>query len=125
MQGVTEGQDEGQFKVVLNSAGLVVADGMPLIWIGRWLGFNLRRRVYGPELMATFCEQTASKGYRHFIYGGASGVAEEVASQFVSRFSGMVVAGRLTPPLLRRSPGRGVRSVLATSPDRADTGGGW
>ncbi len=44
MHGVAEAQHDAQFKAVLNSAGLVVADGMPLVWIGRWLGFNLRRR---------------------------------------------------------------------------------
>src|SRR5260370_4655157 len=99
MHGVTEAQHDSEFKTILNTAGLVVPDGMPLVWIGRRHGFDLRRRVYGPELMATFCEQTASKAYRHFFYGGASGVAEELASQFVSRFSGMVVAGTFSPPL--------------------------
>src|SRR6266446_3102582 len=105
MHGVTEAQHDAQFKAVLNSAGLVVADGMPLVWIGRWLGFNLRRRVYGPELMATFCEQTAAKGYRHFFYGGAPGVAEELASRMVARFPGVIAAGTYSPP--RSHPGSG------------------
>src|SRR6266436_6218066 len=102
MHGVTEAQHDAEFKTILNSAGLVVADGMPLVWIGRRHGFDLRRRVYGPELMATFCEQTSTKGYRHFFYGGAPGVAEDLASRFVSRFSGVVVAGTYSPPF--RSP---------------------
>src|SRR5216684_2585927 len=75
MHGVTEAQHDHQFKEILKSAALVVPDGMPLVWIGRRHGFDMRRRVYGPELMATFCEQTAIKGYRHFFYGGAPGVA--------------------------------------------------
>ena len=104
MHGVTEAQHDARFKTILNSAGLVVPDGMPLVWIGRRHGFDMRRRVYGPELMATFCQQTASKGYRHFFYGGASGVAEELASQFVSRFSGMVVAGTYSPPFRTLAP---------------------
>src|SRR5712692_6523287 len=98
MHGVTEAQHDSEFKTILNSAGLVVPDGMPLVWIGRRHRFDLPRRVYGPELFATFCEQTAIKGYRHFFYGGAPGVAEELASRFVSRFSGVVVAGTYSPP---------------------------
>src|SRR6266849_2397914 len=82
MHGVTEAQHDSEFKTILNSAGLVVPDGMPLVWIGRRHRFDMPRRVYGPELFATFCEQTASKGYRHFFYGGAPGVAEDLASQF-------------------------------------------
>src|SRR6202158_3099165 len=98
MHGVMEAQHDARFKTILNSAGLVVPDGMPLVWIGRRHGFDLRRRVYGPELMATFCEQTTSKGYRHFFYGGAPGVAEDLASRFLSRFPGAVIAGTYSPP---------------------------
>src|SRR5260370_1685014 len=98
MTGLAEPQHHAQFKSILNSAGLVVPDGMPLVWIGRRHGFDLPRRVYGPELMATFCKQTASKGYRQFFYGGGPGVAEHLASRFVSQFNGVVVAGRSNPP---------------------------
>ncbi len=98
MHGVTEAQHDVEFKTILNSAGLVVADGMPLVWIGRRHGFEMRRRVYGPELMARFCALTAPKGYRHFFYGGAPGVADDLASRFISRFPGMVIAGTCSPP---------------------------
>ena len=75
MHGVTEAQQDSAFKQILNSADLVVPDGMPLVWLGRKRGFGeMRRRVYGPELMETFCAQTGAK-YRHFFYGGAPGVA--------------------------------------------------
>ena len=104
MHGATEAQHHAQFKTILNSAGLVVPDGMPLVWIGRRHGFDMRRRVYGPELMATFCKQTASKGYRHFFYGGAPGVAEDLASRFVSQFHGVVVAGIYSPPFRTLTP---------------------
>src|SRR6202158_2027780 len=114
MHGVMEAQHDARFKTILNSAGLVVPDGMPLVWIGRRHGFDLRRRVYGPELMATFCKQTASKGYRHFFYGGAPGVAEDLAARFVSRFSGVIVAGTYSPPLRPLTPAGGGGIVPST-----------
>src|SRR5258707_9263428 len=91
MHGVTEAQHHAQFKTILNSAGLVVPDGMPLVWIGRRHGFGMPRRVYGPELMATFCKQTASKSYRRFFYGGASGLVEDHASRVASQFQAVAV----------------------------------
>lgn len=120
MHGVTEAQHDAEFKTILNSAGLVVADGMPLVWIGRRHGFDMRRRVYGPELMATFCEQTSTKGYRHFFYGGAPGVAQDLASRFVSRFPGMVTAGTFSPPFrtLTQEEDREVIQVIEAA--RAD-----
>jgi N-acetylglucosaminyldiphosphoundecaprenol N-acetyl-beta-D-mannosaminyltransferase len=120
MHGVTEAQHDAQFKSVLNSAGLVVPDGMPLVWISRWLGFNLRRRVYGPELMATFCEQTATKRYRHFFYGGAPGVAEDLASRMVSRFPGLLVAGTYSPPFRSLTQEEDHEVVAAIECARAD-----
>src|SRR6266436_2224930 len=93
MHGVTEAQHDGEFKEILNAAALVVPDGFPLVWLGRRKGFSgLRRRVYGPELMLRFCEESAPKAYRHFFFGGAPGVAEEVARRFASKFPGLVVA---------------------------------
>jgi N-acetylglucosaminyldiphosphoundecaprenol N-acetyl-beta-D-mannosaminyltransferase len=99
MHGVMESQHDGRFKDILNAAGMVVPDGYPLVWLGRRKGFpRLRRRVYGPELMAAFCEQTAAKGYRHFFYGGAPGVAQELAARFAARYPGLAVAGTYCPP---------------------------
>src|SRR5215472_16520253 len=105
MHGVTEAQHDPQFKEILNSAGLVVPDGYPLVWLGRRTGLaHLRRRVYGPELMEEFFKQTAAKGYRHFFYGGAPGVAEELATRMAARFAGLVVAGNYCPPFSELTP---------------------
>jgi N-acetylglucosaminyldiphosphoundecaprenol N-acetyl-beta-D-mannosaminyltransferase len=104
MHGMTEAQRDPEFKAVLNGAGLVVPDGMPLVWLGRFHGINLKRRVYGPELMLSFCEATTGKGYRHFFYGGAEGVAEDLARRLQLRFPGLAVAGTYTPPFRPLTP---------------------
>lgn len=96
MHGVTEARNNTRFRTVLNSADLVVPDGMPLVWLGRLRRHPIKRRVYGPELMETFCAQTRSR-YRHFFYGGAPGVAEELAKSLQDRFE-VTVAGTYTPP---------------------------
>jgi len=99
MHGVMEAQQDDRFKTILNTADLVVSDGMPLVWAGRRYGFDsMKRRVYGPELMMTFCEQTAGKGYRHYFYGGAEGVPELLAETLTKRFPGFQVAGCYSPP---------------------------
>lgn len=97
MHGITEASHDPQFKTALKAADLVVPDGMPLVWLGRWRGHSLKRRVYGPELMLAFCEQTARRGYRHFLYGGAPGVPERLARILTRRY-GISVAGSYTPP---------------------------
>jgi len=96
MHGVAEARQDSRFREILNSADLVVPDGMPLVWLGRWHRLPIRHRVPGSELMAAFCEKTGCR-YRHFFYGGAPGVAEDLAQQLHRRFK-IVVAGTYTPP---------------------------
>jgi N-acetylglucosaminyldiphosphoundecaprenol N-acetyl-beta-D-mannosaminyltransferase len=98
MHGVSEAQQSSAVRDALEAADLVVPDGMPLVWLGRMRGHALRRRVYGPELMETFCRETAAEGYRHYFYGGAPGVAEDLAGRFERRFPGLQVAGWYAPP---------------------------
>jgi N-acetylglucosaminyldiphosphoundecaprenol N-acetyl-beta-D-mannosaminyltransferase len=96
MHGVTEAQHEPFFKHVLNSADLVVPDGMPLVWLGRRQGHSLERRVYGPELMHTFCCVTGSK-YRHFLYGGMPGVPT-LLGEIMQKNAGIQIVGTHSPP---------------------------
>jgi N-acetylglucosaminyldiphosphoundecaprenol N-acetyl-beta-D-mannosaminyltransferase len=96
MHGIAEAQNDAYFRTVLNDADLVVPDGMPLVWVGRFCGYPLRHRVCGSELMASFCQATGS-AYRHFFYGGGPGVAENLARILQKKY-GIQIAGAYTPP---------------------------
>ena len=97
MHGITESRQDKRFRGILAAASLVVSDGMPLVWLGRWHGFKtMKRRVYGPELTDAFCAVTGNR-YRHFFYGGAPGVAEDLARTLEQRH-GIRVAGTYCPP---------------------------
>jgi N-acetylglucosaminyldiphosphoundecaprenol N-acetyl-beta-D-mannosaminyltransferase len=96
MHGVAEARQDSRFREILNAAALVVPDGMPLVWLGRWHRLPIHHRVPGAELMAAFCEKTGSR-YRHFFYGGAPGVAEDLARRLHQSFR-IAVAGTYTPP---------------------------
>src|ERR1700722_3065701 len=67
MHGVSESRRDAHFRKILQSAALVIPDGMPLVWLGRWHKHSIDRRVCGSELLEAFCEQTGSR-YRHFFY---------------------------------------------------------
>src|SRR5690349_10099980 len=120
MHGVSESRREPAFRAVLNAAGLVVPDGMPLVWIGRLRGFGLRRRVYGPELMLEFCRATADRRLRHFFYGGAPGVADALAQRMTERFPGLVVAGTWCPPFRPLTPEEDADVVARINASNAD-----
>jgi N-acetylglucosaminyldiphosphoundecaprenol N-acetyl-beta-D-mannosaminyltransferase len=120
MHSVMEAQHDAKFRGILNSADLVVPDGFPLIWLARRKGFALRRRVYGPELMLRFCAASTAKNYRHFFYGGAPGVAEDLARRFVKLFPGFQVAGTYCPPFRPLTATEDDEAVAAIERSRAD-----
>ncbi|HXH49057.1 MAG TPA: WecB/TagA/CpsF family glycosyltransferase [Terriglobia bacterium] len=118
MHGVVEAHRQRTFRNILNSADLVVPDGMPLVWMGRRHGYTMPRRVYGPELMETFFKQTGDR-YSHFFYGGADGVADLLAGKMHGLY-GIRIAGTYCPPFrnLTAEEDRQVTSrIQLTAPD--------
>ena len=98
VHAVTESQYDPALKSALNSADLVLPDGMPIAWAGNIAGHGLKDRVCGPDLMLKFIQRTSHRGYRHFFFGGAEGVADELAAKLKKMCPEMVVAGTYCPP---------------------------
>lgn len=98
VHGVSEAQRDPAFRAILNHSFLTTPDGMPMVWMGRWQGFREMARVYGPDLMLRVCEFGQARGWTHFLYGGAPGVAEELKRRLEQRFAGIKIVGLYTPP---------------------------
>ncbi len=95
---VTECQWNPDLRRVVNRAGMVTPDGMPLVWVSRWMGNKQAERVYGPDLLLKVCENSIEKGWKHYFYGGGQGVVELLVKNLTSQFPGLHVAGIGTPP---------------------------
>ncbi len=104
VHGVTEAQDDSGFRDILNKAFLCTPDGMPMVWMGKLAGYKSMNRVYGPDLMELICEAGVKKSWRHFFYGGAEGVAEELKTKLTARFPGLNIVGTCTPPFRALNP---------------------
>jgi N-acetylglucosaminyldiphosphoundecaprenol N-acetyl-beta-D-mannosaminyltransferase len=98
VHGVMEAQGDAAFRDILNHAFLCTPDGMPMVWAGKLAGQSEMRRVYGPDLMLDVCAWSESSGAKHFFYGGAEGVAEQLAQKLKEKFPKLNVAGTFTPP---------------------------
>ncbi len=98
VHGVSEAQDDPEFRRVLNHAFLNTPDGMPMVWLGRLAGHRAMGRVYGPDLMTLVMRESVARGWRHFFYGGANGTAERLRAVLTEKFPGLQVAGTYEPP---------------------------
>jgi N-acetylglucosaminyldiphosphoundecaprenol N-acetyl-beta-D-mannosaminyltransferase len=54
--------------------------------------------------MTAVCSRSAGRGYRHFLYGGKPGVAEELRAELIRRFPGIQIVGTYTPPFRPLNP---------------------
>ena len=117
---VMEAFKDAYFRSALASADLVVPDGAPLVWAGRSHGYELRRRVYGPDLFLEFCRTTAAKGYRHFLFGGHAGVPEAVATRLGQCCPGIQIAGTCSPPFRKHSPAEHSEMITNINNSNAD-----
>jgi N-acetylglucosaminyldiphosphoundecaprenol N-acetyl-beta-D-mannosaminyltransferase len=95
---VVEALKNSAHRRALNRADLSVADGMPLVWLGRLRGSRSIDRVYGPDLMLELCRLSVQQHWSHFFYGGAPGIAERLSDRLCERFPGLTVAGLYAPP---------------------------
>jgi N-acetylglucosaminyldiphosphoundecaprenol N-acetyl-beta-D-mannosaminyltransferase len=85
-------------EAVLNSS-LTVPDGQPLVWAMNALGGNLTDRVYGPDLMARYCERAAANGTRMYLYGGRNqGALVQLALNLRQSYPGVKIVGGYSPP---------------------------
>ena len=120
VHGIMECQRDPQLMEIYNASGIATADGMPLVWILKSRGHDHQTRVYGPDLMIKICRSSVKRGDRHFLYGGASGVAESLAHTLADSIDGVQIAGAHSPPFHDLSVAEDreiVSEINATKPD--------
>ena len=72
-------------------ADLVVADGMPVLWLSSVQKESLKERVAGIDLFQRVCESAASAGLSVYLLGGLPGSAEKTKKLLQKNFPGSVV----------------------------------
>lgn len=120
VHGVMESQRDTELLRIHNASGLTTADGMPLVWAGRFVGAATVERVYGPDLMLEVCQAGIEPGWRHFFFGGGEGVAELLSQRLSQRFPGLLVGGQLCPPFRPQSQEEDTAAVAAINAARPD-----
>jgi len=90
-------QSDTRFREIYKSAGLVVPDGVPLLWAARLLGQKLNGRVNGTDLFVALCAEAADLGLRVFFLGGRPGAADAAAASLQARHPDLDVCGTYCP----------------------------
>jgi N-acetylglucosaminyldiphosphoundecaprenol N-acetyl-beta-D-mannosaminyltransferase len=103
VHGVVAARSNQDLDLAHKGADIVAADGMPLVWILRAMGASASR-VCGPDTLPATCEYGLSRGWRHYFYGGAPGVAEKLVNKLSLKYPGLNVVGTQCPPYRQLAP---------------------
>lgn len=98
VHGVLEARRNPRVAQAFGEAAMVIADGRPVVWVGRLQDHHAIRQVTGPDMMRAIFTRPEFAGCSHFFYGGKEGVAAELATMWQERFPGTRIAGTYTPP---------------------------
>lgn len=95
---VMEANRDPSFRSSVNSADLVTADGMPLVWALRGSGAEQATRVYGPDLMDAVLSLAAAFGTPVGFYGATDTTLGRLCERTRRRHPGLNVVFSYAPP---------------------------
>ena len=113
-------QKNEDYRNVVNRAGMVTPDGMPVVWLGKAKGSRTIERTYGPDLLTAVCENGSKQGYRHFFYGGTSQTLDRLHERLKAKTSGINIVGKISPdftPQARRESNEVIEQINYAKPD--------
>ncbi len=82
----------------LNNAYLITPDGYSIIYAARILGYKMKERVAGPDLMEKVIELSEKKGYVNFFLGAKEEVLDKMVDNFKKKYPALKVGGVYSPP---------------------------
>jgi exopolysaccharide biosynthesis WecB/TagA/CpsF family protein len=94
---VVKMQSDAAFRAAYTRAGLITADGFPVVLAGSLRGVRFNR-VAGSDLIAPICAEAARTGKSIFLFGSSPDVLLQSSRALQDRNPGLRIAGTLAPP---------------------------
>jgi N-acetylglucosaminyldiphosphoundecaprenol N-acetyl-beta-D-mannosaminyltransferase len=108
VHGVMESQRDSVVMTAHRSAGMVVPDGMPLVWCARAVGMADVGHVRGADLMHAILERSVAEGWRHYFYGSSDEVLAALVAKVTATYQDIQIVGAMSPPFRALSAEEGL-----------------
>ncbi len=89
-------QDDDDFRNSVIHSDIVIADGMPIVWMAKMLGIPVPERVAGSSMFEAFRTEWRRKMTVYF-FGGPDGVAEQASKLINASGGGLNCVGYFSP----------------------------
>lgn len=111
-------QSDCKFRNSVISSDLCIADGMPLVWIAKFIGVPIRERVAGSDLFNKL--RKGRDRFSVYFFGGIEGVAESACLRLNSENSSLTCVGFESPgfaPIQEISRDESIERINASGAD--------
>lgn len=86
-------QKDEELRRIVNSCGLINADGKGIVWGAKMLGKNIPERVAGIDLFQKIVELASQKDYRLYFFGAKDEILNKVIQIFKGKYPDLQIAG--------------------------------
>ncbi len=89
-------QQDADFRNSVLHSDIVIADGVPIVWIAKLLGIPIQERVAGSNLFEALGKEWRRK-MKVYFFGGPTGVAAEASANINEKSTGLTCVGYYSP----------------------------
>jgi len=86
-------RDDPDLRRIVASADIINADGMSVVWGGRFLGLKIPERVTGIDLMEALLRRAEQRGWPVYFLGSRGEIIERFVAECRRRFPELRIAG--------------------------------
>ena len=90
---VVNSRKNPELRKSLDEADVILADGLPVVWISKLLGRTLPERVAGIDIMAELIKRSGQEHYHVYFLGATNEVVHKVAEIVEEKQPGIIIAG--------------------------------
>ncbi len=117
---VMESFDDPAYGGRVNSADLIVPDGMPLVWMQRLSGLRSATRVRANDLMTELCRYAGTRGLSVGFYGASQEVIDAICGRITAEMPELRVVYAVSPPFRELTPEEDAAIVAAINEAKPD-----
>lgn len=122
---VMKAKDDEEFKNVINTAELVIPDGIGIIKAGNILGTPLKERVAGYDLICNLLEKYKDGSKTFYFWGSKPGFAEEAKTNMEQKYPDIKIVGTHTGYFTDEEEKNIVDEIRSLKPDILLVGAGF
>lgn len=93
-----EAFDCADFAAVINNADLAVADGLPLVWAQKLLGYAGAQQVRGTDLTLALCHTAAERAIPVGFFGATPELLQQLRKVLLGRYPQLNIVYAAAPP---------------------------